>query len=336
VNVEVVKPGVLSLLQDRGRVGFQRFGVPVSGAMDAWSHRVANVLVGNSDQEATLEVTLIGPSLRFPEAALIAITGADLSPRIGEHAVPQGTAVLVRAGSLLEFGRRVTGVRAYLAVRAGFDVEPVMGSRSTYVRGGFGGLSGRALRKGDALQVVAADAEQAFPQPAAKVRTGTLPFAAFDEPLALPSPPFGASPSMVRVIAGQQWDAFTDAARQSLCEGEFRLHPQSDRMGFRFEGPKLALREPLEMISEAVAFGTIQVPADGNPIVLMADRQTTGGYPKIASVASVDLPVLAQTMPQQPVRFTMVSLEDAQRLYLARERAMAEFAMKVAAQRRSG
>jgi len=335
MNVDVIKPGVLSTLQDLGRVGFQRFGVPVCGVMDEWSHRIANLLVGNPAHEATLEVTLMGPSLRFTEAALIAITGASLSPRIGEHAVPQGTPVLVGAGSQLDFGRRVAGMRAYLAVRGGFAVPSVMNSRSTYVRGAFGGFDGRALRKGDALVIGASDVEDPLMQLAAKLRAGTLPFATLDDPPELPPAPSGSLPTTVRVMAGQQWDAFTPQARQALCEAEFRLSPQSDRMGFRFEGPKLALTEPLEMISEAVAFGTIQVPPDGNPIVLMADRQTTGGYPKIASVASVDLPILAQMTPQQALRFTLISLEDAQQLYLARERALAGFAKQVEALRRS-
>jgi allophanate hydrolase subunit 2 len=210
-----------------------------------------------------------------------------------------------------------------------------MDSRSTYVRGAFGGFNGRTLRKGDALPVAASDAEHVFPQLAAKLRTGTLPFVTFDDPPKVPSTPPGTSPTTARVMAGQQWEAFTPEARRSLCEAEFRLSPQSDRMGFRFDGPMLALREPLEMISEAVAFGTLQVPPDGNPIVLMADRQTTGGYPKIASVASVDLPILAQMMPQQGLRFAMISLEDAQRLYLARERVIADIGKQVAALWRS-
>lgn len=332
MNIEVVKPGVLSTLQDLGRVGFQRFGVPACGVMDEWSHRIANVLVGNPEYEATLEITLMGPSLRFAEPALIAITGADLSPCVGEHAIPQGTPVLVRAGSQLDFGRRVAGVRAYLAVHGGFAVAPVMDSKSTYLRGAFGGFDGRALRKGDALPVAASGAEEAFMQLAAKLRAGTLPFVTFDDAPKAPAPS-GGSPTAVRVIAGQQWGAFTPQAQQSLCVAEFRLSPQSDRMGFRFEGPKLALTEPLEMISDAVAFGTLQVPPDGNPIVLMADRQTTGGYPKIASVASVDLPVLAQMAPQQALRFTLISLEEAQRLYLARERAITDIGQQVEALR---
>lgn len=319
MSIQVAKQGVLSTLQDLGRFGYQRFGVVAGGAMDEWSHRVANLLVGNPEREATLEITLLGPSLKFQETTLIAICGAGLSPRIGERAVPQGRPVLVRAGSQLDFGRRESGMRAYLAVHGGFDVAPVMNSKSTYLRGAFGGFNGRALRKGDEIPIGAGNAERPFPRLARMLRENADPFATPGDPLLPPTAPPGNPPRTVRVMAGQQWQAFTGEAQTRFLAGEFRISPQSDRMGFRIDGPKLALREPLEMISEAVAFGTIQVPPDGNPIILMADRQTTGGYPKIADVASVDLPVVAQTMPQHTVRFALISLEEAQQLYLARE-----------------
>jgi antagonist of KipI len=335
MTIEVVRPGALSTLQDLGRTGFQHFGVPVGGAMDEQSHRIANLLVGNPQEEATLEVTLLGPSLRFTETALIAIVGADFSPRIGERALPRDTPVLVRAGALLEFARLVRGVRAYLAVRGGFAVDRVMNSKSTFVRGGFGGFQGRALRKGDALSIAPNGTSNIDPGLSARWHESSQGFVALEHPPRPQAAPPESSPQVVRVIAGQQWHAFASDAQKAFQESDFRLHPQSDRMGLRFEGHPLALREPLEMISEAVAFGTIQVPPDGNPIALMADRQTTGGYPKIASVASVDLPLLAQLMPGQAVRFAMISLQESQRLYLARERAIADFAAQVKALARS-
>ncbi|MEO6566506.1 MAG: biotin-dependent carboxyltransferase family protein [Casimicrobiaceae bacterium] len=315
MDIEVVKPGLLSTLQDSGRYGYQRFGVVAGGAMDEWSHRVANVMVGNAEDEATLEITVQGPSLDFNGTTLIAIHGADLSPRIGEQAVPQGRPVLVRAGSRLEFGRRQSGFRAYLAVAGGYDVPPVMNSRSTYLRGAFGGLNGRAMRKGDRLPIGAGDVD-AFPALARMLRESADAFAA--TPGALVPPIAVGVPQTVRVIAGQQWEAFTGEAQAQFVDAEFRISPQSDRMGYRLDGPKLARRKAIEMISEAVSFGTVQVPPDGNPIVLMADRQTTGGYPKIAQVASVDLPLLAQMLPQQGLRFALISLAEAQSLYLAR------------------
>jgi antagonist of KipI len=317
-SIDVLKPGLLSTLQDRGRFGYQRFGVVVGGAMDEWSHRLANVLVGNPQDEATLEVTWMGPSLRFNEAALIAICGADLSPHVAERAVPHGRPVLLRKGSQLDFGRRQSGCRAYLAVAGGYQVPPVMNSKSTFLRGGFGGYQGRALRKGDAIAIGAIDGDR-FPQLARDLSAGAEMFAATPEALipSLTNEPEAAC--TVRVVAGQQWHMFTDEAHATFLRAEFRVSAQSDRMGYRIEGPALALRAPIEMISEAVGFGTVQVPPDGHPIILMADRQTTGGYPKIADVASVDLPLLAQMPPHHPLRFALIPLETAQQLYLARE-----------------
>ena len=335
MTIEVIKAGALSTLQDLGRCGYQHLGVPVGGVMDERSHRVANLLVGNSEREATLEITLLGPSLRFQEAALIAIAGADLSPRIGEYAVPLETPVLLRAGSQLDFGARVSGVRSYLAVYGGFAVPALMQSKSTYLRGKFGGFQGRALRKGDTLDLVPADARSVYRSLADELRAGTLPFASPKDRPRVPGTLSTASGLVVRTIAGQQWQAFAADAQREFGQAQFRVSPQSDRMGLRLEGPRLALREPLEMISEAVAFGTVQVPPDGNPIVLMADRPTAGGYPKIASVAAVDLPLLAQQMPLQGVRFSPISLQEAQQLYLGHERAMANFAAQVQALRRS-
>jgi biotin-dependent carboxylase-like uncharacterized protein len=317
MTIQVIKPGALSTIQDLGRVGYQHLGVVVGGAMDPWSHRMANLLVGNDEQEATLEVTLMGPSLKFDVTTLLAICGADLAPRIGDTALPMGRPVLVRGGSQIDFGRRRTGARAYLAVRGGYQVAPVLHSKSTYVRGAFGGLDGRALRKGDEIATGACNPDDCYPQLARALSESAAPFVA--HPAALVAPHADSALQIVRVIAGQQWDAYTEEAQAQLVGGDFRIGVQSDRMGYRLEGQTLALRSPLEMISEAVCFGTIQVPPDGDAIILMADRQTTGGYPKIASVISVDLPLLAQMMPHQALGFTLVTLDEAQQLYLARE-----------------
>ena len=375
MTITVLKPGALSQLQDLGRYGYQHFGVLVGGAMDDWSHRFANALVGNDGNEATLEITLTGPTLRFEEAATIAVCGADLSPRVdgagGSLSLPHGRPVLIEAGSQLRFGSRLAGARAYLAVRGGFDVPLVMGSRSTYVRGGFGGLDGRALRKDDVLRIrerapegtragverlAAATGEGATPAEGTTTGEGTspgegtIPWAEISTasaagrftplravpdneasgraaltmtvvPTAIVAPVVEVAPlQTIRIMAGRHWDLFTPEARRLLLESEYRIGGQSDRMGYRLEGPALARARDLEMISEAVTFGTIQVPPDGMPIILMADRQTTGGYPKIASVAGVDLRVLAQMAAPQALRFELLSLADAQRIYLARER----------------
>jgi biotin-dependent carboxylase-like uncharacterized protein len=315
--IRVLKAGALSQLQDLGRYGHQRYGVPVNGVMDEWSHRIANILVGNPDDTATLECTLTGPVLRFSQDRLIALSGADMRASVDDADAPLNQPLLLRAGATLHFGERRRGARVYVAVRGGFDVPPVMGSRSTFIRGGFGGFQGRALVKGDRLGLYETDTGY----PGARrllVQCGT-PFvsaAQFD----LPSRD-GALDAL-RVMAGPQWQAFTDEAATAFQEGTFLIDSRSDRMGYRLDGPRLSLAQPLEMVSEAVSFGTVQVPPDGNPIILMADRQSAGGYPKIAHVASVDLPVLAQAMPGDRVRFTLVTLAEAQTLYLAREDAL--------------
>lgn len=331
MSIEVLKPGALSLLQDRGRYGWQRFGVVVGGAMDEWAHRSANALVGNVRDEATLEATLMGPSLLFRQARVIALCGASLSARIGQAEVPLNRAVLVREGARLDFGKRQGGMRVYLAVRAGFAVPPVMGSRSTYVRGGFGGLQGRALRKGDVLEV---GAEEARIGRAEREALGERDFVEIHPPDIVARRDDAQAPGRVRAIAGQHWELFTERARSAFVETDFRISPQSDRMGYRLEGPRLERQREMEMISEGVTFGTVQVPPDGQPIVLMADRQTTGGYPQIAGIASVDLPRTAQLMPGHSLRFELISLAQAQALDLAGERALAALADAVRAAER--
>ena len=345
MSITVIKPGALSQLQDLGRYGYQRFGVVVGGAMDEWSHRLANALVGNDENEATLEITLTGPSLRFEAAARVALGGADLSPRVdglgGTHTLPHGRPVDIAAGSQLRFGARVAGARAYLAVAGGFEVPRVMGSRSTYLRGGFGGLEGRALRKGDVLRLrestapgptgpgkEAQRAAQRGPQRgplenAASARAA-LTLSVPPSPLIVP-PPAVAPVNWVRIVAGRHWDVFTAESRRQLLEATFRIGAQSDRMGYRLAGPTLARARTVELISEAVTVGTVQVPPDGQPIILMADRQTAGGYPKIANVASVDLAVLAQLAAPEALRFRLVTLAQAQRLYVEREREYSRF-----------
>ena len=315
--IRVIKPGALSMLQDLGRFGYQRYGVIVDGAMDEWAHRVANLLVGNPETEATLEITLVGPSLAFDDRAVIALCGGNLSPHVGDRDVPMDRPVRLRPGSVLEFGRRMSGCRTYLAVKGGYAVTPVMGSKSTYLRGAFGGFNGRALRKGDVISIAQkGDSAMAI----SGEHDGDAPFVAPASSWVARNGAAATAVRSIRVVKGPQWSFFSDEAERAFTGTEFVLTPKSDRMGFRLEGAKLTLREPIEMISEGVSFGTIQVPPDGNPIILMADCQTTGGYPKLAQVASVDLPLLAQLMPGQMMRFELISLDFAQQLYLDRER----------------
>jgi biotin-dependent carboxylase-like uncharacterized protein len=326
VTFEVVKPGALAAIQDLGRYGFQRYGVLVGGAMDEWSHRLANALLGNDENDATLEVVLAGPTLLLHRSIRVATCGADLAPKVsgltGTEPLPHGRPVWLREGARIEFGSPRSGLHGYLAVCGGFAVPPVMGSRSTYLRGGFGGLGGRALATGDRLdaaphKVRRPTAPPPTPADFARSRSGALVVP--PSPIVV-APVVTAEVETVRVVAGAQQPLFSDRARERLFGSEYRIGLQSDRMGYRLEGPTLERTERTEMISEAVTFGTIQVPPDGLPIVLMADRQTAGGYPKFGEVASADLKVLAQMAPHRRLRFAPIALADAQRILLARER----------------
>ncbi|MBP0625012.1 biotin-dependent carboxyltransferase family protein [Cupriavidus consociatus] len=305
--IEVIKPGALSTFQDLGRAGYQQLGVPANGVMDERAHRLANALVGNPQDTATLEITLMGPTLRFGMATAVAVCGADLDASIDGTPLPIAQACVVPAGATLSFGKRKSGLRAYLAVAGGFALHPVMGSDSTFVRGGYGGMQGKPLRKADVIGLRAPRA--GLPDAPAQPSFAAGVMAAPEAPL--------------RVVRGREWDAFSADAHAAFTSAKFRIGAQSDRMGYRLEGPALALSAPREMWSEAVAFGTVQVPPDGQPIVLMADRQTTGGYPKIAHVCAVDLPRLAQRMPGESVRFTVVGLDEAQRLAQLQDTAFA-------------
>ncbi|MFT3870945.1 MAG: biotin-dependent carboxyltransferase family protein [Nibricoccus sp.] len=299
---EVLKPGAMTTVQDLGRVGFLNAGVPDGGAMDRLAARVANLLVGNPASAALLETTMAGPVLRFHSDALIAVCGARF------NAVPAWQPLMVKAGDELDLTGLETGCRGYLAVAGGFVVPAAMGSASTYLRAGVGGVEGRALRKGDRLQI--GPALHATPVDAERWHVS---------PSVLPA--YSTQP-VVRVVRGAQWDWFAEEAQYKFFEGRYSVLPKSDRMGLRLIGAQLLLKEPREMVSEAVAFGSVQVPPEGQPIVLMADRQTIGGYPRIAEVASVDLPLLAQLRPGDRLMFTLISLDEAQSLLLAAEHAL--------------
>jgi len=322
MSITVLKPGLQSSFQDLGRTGYQHQGVPVNGAMDERAHRLASLLVGNSPSRATLEITLVGPVLRFEAPACFALAGADLGATLNGAAVPMLRPQLARAGDLLAFPARAApgrGARAYLAVHGGYAIEPVMGSESTYLRGGFGGLDGRALIKGDVVGL------------RKTLRNDDDSLAALDTAtqalrLYLPATLVGAPRAALRVVPGAHWDLFDAESQERFVQTEFRVSPASDRMGYRLAGPDIHQSSEIQMLSEAACFGSVQVPADGQPIVLMADRQTTGGYSKIVQVISADLPLLAQYAPGQSLRFTLTTLEEAQRLDQARERAYAGLA----------
>jgi len=295
--------------------------------MDRVAHRVANLLVGNNEGAAALEATLIGPTVLFDEQTLIALAGADLDATIDGSRVARWAPRLVPAGATLRFGRAVTGCRVSIAVAGGIEVPLVFGSRSTYLRAGFGGMDGRALRPGDVLE--ARKPSRLSESIAASLRGGAHPMhGAWSAGAALR--PAYSGDAVVRLIEGAHTTELAPASRDALTERRFRVSPSSDRMGYRLEGEALALRAPREMLSEAVAFGTVQLPPGGAPIVLMADRQTTGGYPRIGEVASVDLPLVAQLKPGDQLRFRMISLAEAQQLFLELERDLAQARLAIA------
>lgn len=314
MSVRVIKPGLLSTFQDMGRHGLQHLGIPVGGAMDVRAHRLANMLAGNLDDQATLEITFGGPVLQFDAPACIAITGADLAPTInGQPAIPNRP-LIMRPGDILAFGPRKSGLRAYIAWHGGVTLPTVLGSRSTYLRGGFGGLSGRALRKGDILTPAT---------PLHKVGLDALEKSLWNTRIYLPGLLGMQTRRSVRLVRSTHTALFTDMALNNLLSGSYRVSADSDRMGYRLQGPTLPLREPVQLLSEATSAGSIQVPADGQPIILMADRQTTGGYAKIAHVANVDLPVIAQSLPGDTLTFSEIPLALAQEVDAQREAAFA-------------
>lgn len=323
--ITVKSPGLLTTIQDLGRHGFQKYGVIASGVMDQTAHRIANILVGNDENEPTIEMTLVGPTFEFHEDALIAICGGDLSATINGDPVRLWRPIFVKKNSELKFSACRSGCRAYLAVAGGFAIETVLNSKSTYLRAGIGGFNGAALKAGDKLSIGHCSGV------AEKIQSSLKKY----EKNGYSESTWGANPKRltmiqnkctkeVRVIRGRQFDLFDEESQKQFLSSTFTITNQSDRMGYRLQGAKLNLASEQEMISEAVNFGTIQAPPDGNPIVLLADRQTTGGYPKIGQVIQVDLPIIAQAKPGEELTFSEVSLSVAQKLYIDREKYIKE------------
>ena len=302
--LEVVRPGLLTTVQDLGRIGYQKYGVPTSGAMDQTALRAANLLVENEEGAAALEATGEGPALRALDDLVVAIVGADMRPLLDGRPIEPGAATSLRSGQLLELGRAQRGLRAYLAVAGGIDVPLMLGSRSTCLPAAFGGFRGRALRHGDLLPVGLA---------------GIRPLAIKERrlPPGWWAPPDGAL--TLRVILGPQEDRFTPEGVETFLSGAYRLLPEMDRMGGRLQGPAIAHRSGADIISDSIPVGAVQVPADGQPIILLADRQTTGGYTKIAVVLREDTYRLAQATPGQDVHFCQTSVSEAHAAWRAYE-----------------
>jgi biotin-dependent carboxylase-like uncharacterized protein len=294
-TVKVHKAGLLTTVQDRGRYGYQRYGMPVSGAMDVFSLEIANLLVGNDPSDACLEATISGPELEFTSATWIAITGADMDPHLNGQGFSMNTAVDVRPSDRLGFRGLRSGCRAYISIAGGIAVPPVMGSRSTYLRAGIGGFQGRALMPGDELPLG---------EPRSNPRLKKLPEGLIPE---------YNHEQTIRIISGPEAHYFEIAGLRSFLSTEYTVTAQSDRMGYRLSGEPIKHKEGMtNIISAGISLGTVQVPGDGQAIILMADRQTSGGYARIANVITADLTHLAQMRPGDKVRFQETTLAKAQ------------------------
>jgi len=318
MSATILTPGFLTTVQDEGRAGFRDIGVSTGGALDPHALRTANLLVGNERSAAGLEVTLGNFRARFSEPRLIAWCGGAFDVRIGDERLPPGRAGLIRAGEELAVGHAEAGCRAWLAIAGGIDLPLVLGSRSTDLRARFGGLEGRTLQRDDVLKFSSMSH-------AARVLVDALDstrMASWFAPAEWAST--ASTHPVLRVVIGSEWAFFDEESRAALWRGSFAVTAQTDRMGARLEGPSLHYRGA-ELLSEAVTAGTIQVPPSGQPIILLPDCQTIGGYPKLAHVITVDLPIAAQLRPGDEVRFREVSLADAQRSWLQRERELELF-----------
>jgi antagonist of KipI len=306
--IEVRAPGLLTTVQDLGREGFGPMGVSPSGAADAVALRVGNRLAGNAEGAPALEMTLLGGTFFFREAAVAALTGSDFAPALDDRRVETWNSVEILAGQTLQLGPTRAGARCYLCVRGGIDVKLFLGSASTHLLSGLGGFEGRALRKGDVLKVGRAiEGFRTF-------RKRNLARRALEKL---------APRKVLRVTAGPQNDWFSKEAQKLFYARTYRVTEESNRMGLRLEGATIASALGGEMISEGVSLGAVQITASGLPIILFVEQQTTGGYPKIANVISADISSLGQLRPRDEIRFELVEMETARALLVEQEELLA-------------
>ncbi|MET3558960.1 biotin-dependent carboxylase-like uncharacterized protein [Streptococcus rupicaprae] len=297
MGIRILKPGLMTTVQDLGRNGYQSQGFGVSGVMDVRSFRIANLLIDNPENEAVLEFALVGPTLEFTQDTIIAITGGDFQPTINGEAAPMYTAIYMHKGDVLAFGGARTGSRGYISFSSYLQIPVVMGSRSTNVKVGIGGFKGRKLQADDFIGF--------------RINRLYLPYFLSRT---LDIDEFNQEEETLRVVLGPQDHHFTKQGLHTFLNETYTVTGDFDRMGCRLEGPYIAHKEKADIISDGTTFGSIQVPAHGKPIILLADRQTTGGYAKIATVASVDLPKLVQRKTDHHIRFKAISVEEAQHL----------------------
>lgn len=297
-SMKVVKAGLCTTIQDIGRIGYQQYGVPVSGVMDEFAFRVANFLVEADENNAVLEIPYLGPTLEFDFDITIAITGANLSPKINGQDIAMWKSINIRKGDVLTFSTIRSGARAYLAFSAEIDVPFVNGSKSTLLKSRLGGFEGRQLKIGDILN---------FKNPKLVAKRKILASKYIPEYL---------KNEEIRVVLGPQDDYFTEKGINTFLNSEYEVTKEADRMGMRLEGEAIEHKNKADIISDAAVFGSIQVPGNGKPIILLADRQTTGGYTKIATVIKAELPKLAQMTTGNKIKFRKLTVEEAEQEYI--------------------
>ena len=303
MGIRILKAGMLTTVQDLGRNGYQSQGFSVAGVMDVRSFKIANLLLDNPENEAVLEFTLIGPTLEFTSATIIAITGGDFQPTINGESAPMYTAIYMNKGDILRFGSARTGSRGYIAFSSYLDIPVVMGSRCTNLKSKIGGFKGRKLQADDYIGF--------------RIKRRYLPFFLSRK---LEPENFDQDNATLRVVMGPQDSKFSKQGIETFLTSEYTVTSEFDRMGCRLDGNYIAPKETSDIISDGIAFGSIQVPAHGKPIILLADRQTTGGYAKIATIASVDIPKLVQRKTDHKIRFEAITVQEAQALYLKEQK----------------
>ncbi len=315
MSLSIIKPGLQDTFQDKGRYGYGSRGINEGGAMDQYAAATANMLVGNESCEAVLEIHFPGPHILFEQNTLISITGADFTPTLNDHPLPLWQPIIIRKNTVLHFPALAHGARCYLAVHGGFEIDKWLDSYSTHLKAGAGGFHGKSLQKGDILHC----------------RESTIYFAGLMKegkdfmPLnwrAVAGKVY-QYPHEIFFVPGNEWNKLTDASREAFTQSNFIIHPSSDRMGYQIKGEELQLKEPVELVSTGVSFGTVQLLPNNQLVILMADHQTTGGYPRLAHIISAHLPKLAQLRPSDSFRFTEVGISKAEELLFSQMQDMA-------------
>jgi antagonist of KipI len=312
MSFSIIKPGLLDTIQDMGRSGYGNLGINPGGSMDRYAAEVANLLVGNCRQEAVLEIHFPGPQILFEQNTLISITGGDFSQTVNDEIIPRWQPIVVRKNTVLHFPSLVQGSRCYISVHGGYCMEKWLGSYSTNMKAGVGGLHGRPLKKGDELHF----------------KENTIYFAGLLKdnsdfevlPWRVNTSKIYRYPHEIGFIPGNEWNKLPSSSMEMFLENNFLIHPSSDRMGYQLKGPALGIDNHKELVSSAVSFGTVQLLPDGQLIILMADHQTTGGYPRVAHVVSAHLPKLAQLRPSDTIQFKLMDNAAAEELLIWQEK----------------